>query len=276
MSAWKRAIAVLPLALNLFAFSQQSPGYAAYEKANALFVAKKLPEAVAATDEALRLDPKLVPALTLKAKLAMGNFQLDVAQRCLEQALSIDPKAPYAQFLYGLAAYMGNDMKEALPRFRKARQLSPNDPRAAIYLGLTVESVGQPAEAMSLYEEAVRLERSTGHLQAETLLPGAKLLLLLGRLDESERWIREAVKLAPDSRDAHFAYAQLLMKKDNAPQAAAEGEAALRLPGGIVTDSAIHYLLIRAYKQSGMPDRAALHAATMRALETPANTRLVH
>ena len=92
MSAWKRAIAVLPLALNLFASSQQSPGYAAYEKANALFVAKKLPEAVAAVDEALRLDPKLVPALTLKAKLAMAVYQLDVAQRCLEQALAIDPE----------------------------------------------------------------------------------------------------------------------------------------------------------------------------------------
>ena len=173
-----------------------SPGLAAYEKANALFVEKKLPEALAAVDEALRLDPKLVPALTLKAKLAMAAYRLDVARQCLEQALAIDPRAPYAQFLYGLEAYLGNDMKAALPRFRKARQLNPNDPRAALYLGLTVESLGQTAEAMSLYEEAVRLERSANELHAETLLPGARLLLLLGRLDECERWIapgREAV-----------------------------------------------------------------------------------
>src|SRR5689334_14313654 len=116
MTGWKWAITVLSLALNLFGAAPQSPGYAAYEKANALFVEKKLPEALAATEEALRLDPKLVPALTLKAKLAMAGGRLDVARRSLEQALAIDPRAPYAQFLYGLEAYLGNDMKEALPR----------------------------------------------------------------------------------------------------------------------------------------------------------------
>ena len=145
MTTWKCAIAVLPFALVLFGATPQSPGYAAYERANALFVAKKFPEALAATEEALRLDPKLVPALTLKAKLAMAAYRLDVARQCLEQALAIDPRAPYAQFLYGLEAYLGNDAKEALPRFRKARQLNPNDPRAALYLGLTLESLGQTA-----------------------------------------------------------------------------------------------------------------------------------
>ena len=271
MTAWKCVIAALPFALVLAAAAPSSPGYAAYEKANALFVAKKLPEALAATEEALRLDPKLVPALTLKAKLAMAAYRLDVAQRCLEEALAIDPRAPYAQFLYGLQAYLGNDAKEALPRFRKARQLNPTDPRAALYLGLTVESLGQPAEAMSLYEEAVRLERSTGRLQAETLLPGARLLLLLGRVEESERWVGQAVKLFPKSRDAHFELARVLLKKGDAAQAAAEGEAALSLSEGVVTDAAIHYLLIRAWQRNGRPDRAAIHAELMRAQETPAN-----
>jgi len=203
----------------------------------------------------------------LKAKLAMAAFRLDVARKCLEQALAIDPRAAYAQFLYGMEAYLGNDMKEALPRFRKARQLSPNDPRAALYLGLTVESVGQAGEAMSLYEEAIRLERSAGELHGETLLPGARLLLLTGRLGECERWLKEAVQLSPKSRDAHFELARLELKKGEAARAAAEGELALRLADGIVTDGAIHYLLVRAYQQSGMADRAEEHAAVMRALE---------
>ncbi len=185
MTSWRCAIAVLAFAFTLFGATTPSRGYAAYERANALFVAKKFPEALAATEEALRLDPKLVPALTLKAKLAMAAYRFDVARRCLEQALAIDPRAPYAQFLYGLEAYLGNDMQAALPRFRKARQLSSSDPRAALYLGLTVESLGQPTEALSLYEEAVLLERSAGGLHAETLLPGARLLLLLGRLEDS-------------------------------------------------------------------------------------------
>ena len=133
-----------------------------------------------------------------------------------------------------------------------------------------MESLGQPVEAMSLYEEAVRLERSSGELHAETLLPGARLLLLLDRLAECDRWLRQALKLSPESRDAHFEFSRLLLKKGDASQAAAEGETALRLSEGVVTDAAIRYQLIRAYRRSGMPDKAALHAAIMRAQESPA------
>jgi tetratricopeptide (TPR) repeat protein len=270
VNRWKCAIMFLPLGLILLAATPSSPGQAAYEKANSLLVAKKLPEALAAVDEALRLDPKLVPALTLKAKLAMTVYRYDIARQCLEQALAINPRSSYAQFLYGLEAYLGNDLKEALPRFQKARQLSPADPRAALYLGLTVESLGQPEQAISLYEEAVRLERSAGDLQVETMLPGIRLLLLMGRLEECGRWTGEALKLSPKSRDAHFEFARLLLKKGDAAQAAAEGESALSLSDGVVADAAIHYLLIRAYRQNGMPERAAVHAEIMRVEETPA------
>jgi len=260
---------IFVLGLALYAAGPSSPGYAAYEKANQLFVAKKLPEAVAAVDEALRLDPKLIPALTLKAKLGMAAGQFDVARQCLERALTLDPHAQYAQFLYGLEAYLGNDLSAALPRFRKARELNPQDPRTALYLGLTVESLGKPEEALALYRDAVRLERSAGTLDAATLLPGAKLLFLLGRLKESGKWLHEAGELSPNSRDVHFELARLLLKEGEASQAAAEGEKALTLSEGVVTDDSIHYLLIRAYEQTGDKGRAEMHAEIMRAQETP-------
>jgi tetratricopeptide (TPR) repeat protein len=256
------------LAAVLLGAPPPSPGQGSYEKANALFVAKKFNESLAAVEEALRLDAKLVPALTLKAKLAMAANRYDLARQSLERALAVDPRAPYAQFLYGLEAYLTNDMKQALPRFRKARQLAPKDPRAALYLGLTTESIGEPSEALALYQEAVSLERSTGEQHAETLLPGARLLMLLGRVEESEKWIRQAVKLSPKLRDAHFELARILLKNGDAAQAATEGETALSLAEGVVTDTAIHYLLVRAWQQSGNPERAAAHAAVIRAQET--------
>jgi len=135
-----------------------------------------------------------------------------------------------------------------------------------------VESLGQPAEALSLYEDAIRLERSAGEVHAETLLPGARLLLLLDRLEECERWLRQAVSVSPNSRDAHFELARLLLKKGQALQAAAEGEIALRLPDGVITDAAIRYQLIRAYQRGGMPDKAAVHAEVMRTQESPAGS----
>ena len=264
---------LLFFALRLLAAQVTGPGYPAYEKANALFVEKKIPEAQAAVDEALRLDPKLVPALTLNAKLAMAEQRFDVAQECLARALAIDPRASYAQFLYGLAAYMGNDLATALPRFTEAHRMSPRDPRTALYLGLTRESLGQPEAALSLYEEAVRLERAAGQAHADTLLPGIRLLLTMGRLDDCGRWIAQGLEANPKSRDLHFEMARLLLKRGEAARAAAEGETALALSDGAVEDSAVHYLLVRAYRQCGMTDRAEMHAEVMRAQEATANDK---
>src|SRR5947207_12182051 len=152
----------------------------------------------------------------------------------------------------------------------KAPQPNTSCTRAAFYRPPTTESLGQPEQALTLYEEAIRLASAARELHADTLLPGARLLLLLGRLEESERWMRQAVKLTPASRDAHFELARLLLKRGDAAHAAGEGETALGLSEGVVTDTAIHYLLVRAWQQDGKPDRAAAHAGAIRAQEAVA------
>ena len=246
---------------------RRSPGYKPYQRANALFVAKKFDQSLAAIEEALRLDPKLVPALTLKAKLAMTVNRYDIAKESLELALAADPISAYAQFLYGFQFYLANDLEMALPQLEKARQLNPADPRAALYLGLTVESLGRPNDAVSLYEETVRLEQAAGAPQAATFLIGSRLLLLLGRLEDCERWIRQALRADPNSRDCHYELARLLLRRGDAVQAALQGETALRLSNGDVADSQIHYLLIRAYRGHSPAD-AERHAEALRLAET--------
>ena len=82
-------------------------------RANRLFVAGKYQESFNAVDEALKLDPKLVPALTLKAKLSMAANRYDVARASLEQAIAADPSSWYAQFLYGFQFYQQNELPAA-------------------------------------------------------------------------------------------------------------------------------------------------------------------
>ena len=236
-----------------------SPGYDSYQKANALFVDKKFPEAAEAVDAALRLNPKLVPALTLKAKLAMAANNLDLARACLEAALAADPSSEYALFLYGFQFYLRDDMERAVPEFEKARKLNPSDPRPAAYLARSMEAMGQVERALSLYSEAVHLEEAASGAQTETLLAGSRLLIPAGKLDESERWIRKALKGEPDSRDVHYELARLLLRKGDAAGAAAEGEAALRLTKGNTPDRQIHYVLVMAYRERSPAD-AARHA----------------
>ena len=248
----------------------KSPGYPAYDTASALFAANKPAESRAALDEALRLDPNLVPALTLKAKLAMLENRYVLARQTLEQALRVAPSSWYAQFLYGMQYYLGNEMQLAQKPLETARKLNPRDPRAAVYLGLTYESVGRTTEALALYAEARRLEEASGESHADTLLIGARLLHLMDRLDDSGKWIHAALKLEPESRDVRFELARLLLKKGDARGAIAEGEAALRLSGAEVSDRQVHYLLVRAYRANGQDDPASRHAEALRSLGSSA------
>jgi tetratricopeptide (TPR) repeat protein len=249
------------------ALPAQSPGYPAYERANRLFIAGKYQESFNAIDEALRADPTLVPALTLKAKLALGANRFDVARQSLEKAIASDPRSAYAHFLLGFLYHLQSEMPLALTELGKARELDPKDARPALYLGLTHESLGHTERAAAFYQEAIRLERASDKLQADTLLTYARLLLLLDRIDECEELIDEALKLNPDSRDARYEHARLLLNKGDTRGATAEGERALRLTSPGVADRQIHYLLVRAYSRSGEAEQAARHAEALRALD---------
>jgi len=240
---------------------ERSPGYGAYKQADALFTARKTSEAAGALEHSLKLDPDLVPALTLYARIAMSINRFEVARESLNRALAVDPKSANARFLYGLSYYLSNDLQHALPQFEKARQENPKDARASLYLGLTYESIGRFDEAIALYEESVRRQPS-----AESYLAGARLLHSQRRLDDCERWIREALKLEPNSRDAHFELTRLLLRQEKPRLAAKEGERALELSGGNVSDSQIHYLLVRAYRTTS-PALAEQHAEALRRIE---------
>ncbi|MDE3167049.1 MAG: tetratricopeptide repeat protein [Acidobacteriota bacterium] len=241
-------IAILGLALWL---GQVSPGQAAYERADRAFAAGKFAEAGAALDEALRLDAELVPALTLGAKLAMTMNRFDVARESLRRALRVAPGSAYVHFLAGLEAYLRNDLPAAQPEFERAHEIDPKDARAALYLGLIHESLGRTAEALKLYGSAESLE---------TALAGERLLFLLDRPEECRLWLTRALRLGPQSRDAHFEAARLALRQNDPAGAVRHGELALRLAGE-TTDAQVHYVLSRAYFEAGDPSKAREHAA---------------
>ena len=267
---WMALLAVLLAALLADGAAAQAPpsaGYRGLRKGQPPVRCREYQESFNAVDEALRLDPKLVPALTLKAKLAMAANRYDVARASLEQAITADPSSWYAQFLYGFQFYQQNELPAANQALEKAYRLNPRDARTSLYLGLARESLGQTAEALKNYREAIRLGEVSGQLDSEMLLSGARLLLRLGNFEECRQWIDRAMKLAPNSRDPRFESARLLLKTGDAAGAAKQGEVALGLHTGDVTDRQVHFLLVQAYQASGRDQDAERHAAAIRALE---------
>jgi tetratricopeptide (TPR) repeat protein len=158
-------------------------------------------------------------------------------------------------------------MPPAITAFERARELNPRAAEPALFLGLAYEALGRTDEALALYKRAVQLEEAAGKVDSETLLTYARLLMLLGEFQECGRIIQRAEKAAPASRDPHFEAGRLLMKQGNPGQAAREGEAALSLHQGDVTDRQVHFLLVQAYRAAGQDADAARHAAEVQALD---------
>src|SRR5215468_1370381 len=84
-----------------------------YQKATALFAKHDFAGAEAAVDDSLHADPRYIPALTLKARLAMISGRMDAARRALEVAIAADPKQTEPRFLLGFCLYLENDFQRS-------------------------------------------------------------------------------------------------------------------------------------------------------------------
>ena len=243
----------------------------AYARANALFVEKKFAESLAALNQALAENPEFVPALTLRAKLAMAMDRLEPAGRDLKRAVELEPGSAYNQFMLGFYYYLENDFKRALEPLERARTLDASSSRTHFYLALTHEGLANADLAIQMYERALSLAGSSGKADTDVLIAYARLLFTLGQYSKSMALVDQALVLEPDSRDAHYERGRLLFQAGKFDQAVQEGEKALQLISVGTTDRQIHFLLARAYARTGNRERAAAHlekfqasAATLR------------
>jgi tetratricopeptide (TPR) repeat protein len=239
-----------------------------YHRANTLFAEQKFADAANEVEAALAVDPKLVPALTLKAKLAMAINKFDIARACLQSAASLEPNSHYVQFLLGFFYYVDNDFSKAIPVLERARILKADDIRTHFYLALAFEGIAEPQKARALYGRTLELETAAGKPSAETHVAFGRLLFTLGEYDASEKHIRRALNLDGNSRDAHYETGRLHFEHRRYEEAAAAGERALKYSEAGTTDRQIHFLLARCYRKLGKTELAESHLAKFHASGT--------
>ena len=208
---------------------------------------------------ALQLDPYFVPALILKARLALFASRPDVARSCLITAVTVDPRSDNAQLLLGVFYYLQKDFNLAIAPLETARSLAPTNPEPWYYLGLVQETMQNTSAALASYQRAEDLSPQNTPGKAAVLVADGRLLLSLGRGKDSLAKLKLAVEAAPKSREAHYELARSLEQQGDEAAAAEAGETALSLPGVTPSNRPIHFLLGTIYTHLNKPRMADAH-----------------
>ncbi|MGC2402665.1 MAG: tetratricopeptide repeat protein [Acidobacteriaceae bacterium] len=236
-----------------------------YEKAKDDLSNMQFAAASEGVEAALHLDPNFVPALILKARLALFAHRPDIAKSCLIKAVIINPSSEDAQFFLGMFYYLQNDFSLGIAPLERAHDLSPQTALPLFYLAMTKEALGDGTVALDLYDEAEALSTAKTPQTASILVAHGRLLFSLGRFDESIGKDDLAIAADSQSRDAFYEKAKGLERIGKYQAAAAAGEKALTLPELGTSDSQVHFLLGKIYLKLNQPDLAQSHLAKFHA-----------
>jgi Tfp pilus assembly protein PilF len=179
----------------------------------------------------------------------------------LEQALRTFPDSSRLWFALGLAHFKQNKNDEAARALLRAMELDPKFAAPIAYLGITHVAVGEYAEGVALYENALRIDPQLAvvhYLIAEALL----------KQTESDRariesHLRRAVEMDAAFAPARLALAKVFIRTERWAEAVAELEKIVKLDPNLAE---AYYQLGRAYVRLKRPAEAQTALATFKRL----------
>jgi Flp pilus assembly protein TadD len=121
----------------------------------------------------------------------------EAAARFLEQALQVGPPDPQAAYLLALAYKREGKTADARQALRR---ITPPDAHVLLQLGLLSLQEGQPAQAEQEFARAWELDPSSYEACGNLLLTR----LTLGRLDDGQTLLTQALAVAPGAAEKRF------------------------------------------------------------------------
>jgi Tfp pilus assembly protein PilF len=115
--------------------------------------------AMAAFDEALRLDPKHVKSLINSARLLIDQKKPEDALPRLDAALMLEPDSADVQRLFARAYQAQGKFDEAITAYERAIELNDKDAWSHNNLGLLLFDQGRAADAVPQLTRAVELRK---------------------------------------------------------------------------------------------------------------------
>jgi tetratricopeptide (TPR) repeat protein len=204
---------------------------------------------------ALQLDPEYAPAHLFYGHTLVNLGRFEEAGREFEAALELDPTSAGALLGLGQLAISEGRHEEAREHLERAKELDPSDGRVQLALAQALSALGETERAAELADSARQLDRSgiTDPRAVHDVEPAGfwgltkrgKDLLAVGRIEEAEKYLREAVHLNPDHDPSRLALGLTLMMKRELPEAELQLRRAVELrPTAAEAQAALGNLLL--------------------------------
>ncbi|MFN7922794.1 MAG: tetratricopeptide repeat protein [Bryobacteraceae bacterium] len=214
----------------LAAAMASAPPYAGFRigLAEAYAVTGQRDQAIESYRDALRVNPKSVPAMRNLGELLRESGKIAESVEMLERARSMDPENSSVQHALGLTYRAAGRVGDARAAFEQAVRSDPDHAEAHNALGGALMESGNVAAAVTELREALRHKPDLAAARSNL----GNALFVSGQAQEAEFQHREAVRLAPQSAEAHFGLAGVVMQLGRASEARRELETVVRLLPG--------------------------------------------
>jgi len=174
-----------------------------------------IPDAKAEFQQALDLDPQLVPARFFLAQIYFDLGRFEKVRDELTAALARMPAQPQFLALLGEAERQMGHPERSVDLNRQALQADATFAQARFYLGRALIDLHQRDAGVRELEAVVR-----GGVQApEVLLALGSAYLDAGKVDEAAQLLEQTTRLAPADSSAHIALARAYRMKGALEQA---------------------------------------------------------
>ncbi|WP_041720340.1 tetratricopeptide repeat protein [Pseudodesulfovibrio piezophilus] len=224
-------------------------------------------------DQAIQLDPTLVPARQYRAMLLLGQNRLDEALIDAEEVLKVKPDHTKAQFTVGFIQYNKGEYRAAIRAFSKVVKLDRNISEAYALRGASYSRLGHFQDAIKDFSRTLAMNpahreayynRGLANMQLgnlvraiydltqaltldsqsiETLTARAAAYSKLGQFDKAVEDFQRAVDLAPSDNMLHALLADTQASNGNYEAAKQSADKAALLAEALGDDE-----LVRVYK----------------------------
>lgn len=242
----EKGIGQLEQAIALLKPSRPEPYF---ELANAYRDAGQGVKAVEEYAEALRRDPRYIPAILELSWIYKVAGQSGQSAAAARQATEVDPTDARGWNALGQAALDSRQYPAAIAALKKALSLDPELPVAHNGIGVALAESGDADQAAAEFQEAIRIQPNYGEPHGNL----ANLMAWKQEYGGAEYEFERAVRLQPQDFGTRFNYSAMLQQLRRWDDAQTQIEAAIRANPNIAE---AHDLLGTLLERKGAKDEA--------------------